>query len=138
MSELVRFSVSIEKSLYRLMQKLLEKSGYANRSEFIRDLVREHLVEEQWKSNEEAIGTITLIFDHHKRELSNRLLDLQHDHHRNILATTHVHLDHDMCVETVLVKGRAQKVQELANLLRKEKGVLHASLSIGSTGKQLA
>ena len=138
MSELVRFSVSIEKSLYRLMQKLLEKSGYANRSEFIRDLVREHLVEEQWKSNEEAIGTITLIFDHHKRELSNRLLDLQHDHHQNILATTHVHLDHDMCVETVLVKGRAQKVQELANLLRKEKGVLHASLSIGSTGKRLA
>ena len=138
MSELVRFSVSIEKSLYRLMQKLLKKSGYANRSEFIRDLIREHLVEEQWKSNEEAIGTITLIFDHHKRELSNRLLDLQHDHHRNILATTHVHLDHDMCVETVLVKGRAQKVQELANLLRKEKGVLHASLSIGSTGKQLA
>lgn len=138
MSELVRFSVSIEKPLYRLMQKLLKKSGYANRSEFIRDLIREHLVEEQWKSNEEAIGTITLIFDHHKRELSNRLLDLQHDHHQNILATTHVHLSHDMCVETVLVKGRAQKVQELANLLRKEKGVLHGSLSIGSTGKRLA
>ncbi len=138
MSELVRFSVSIEKPLYRLMQKLLKKSGYANRSEFIRDLIREHLVEEQWKSNEEALGTITLIFDHHKRELSNRLLDLQHDHHQNILATTHVHLDHDMCVETILVKGRARKVQELANLLRKEKGVLHASLSIGSTGKRLA
>ncbi len=138
MSELVRFSVSIEKPLYRLMQKLLKKSGYANRSEFIRDLIREHLVEEQWKSNEEALGTITLIFDHHKRELSNRLLDLQHDYHQSILATTHVHLDHDMCVETILVKGRARKVQELANLLRKEKGVLHASLSIGSTGKRLA
>lgn len=138
MTELIRFSVSIEKPLYRLMHEMLEKSGYANRSEFIRDIIRERFVKEQWKSNEEALGTITLIFDHHKRQLSSRLLNLQHHYHREILATTHVHLDHDLCVETVLVKGRAQKIEELANRLRKEKGVLHASLSISSTGAQLA
>ncbi len=137
MSEVVRFCVSIEKPLYHQMQKLLHKSGYANRSEFIRDLIREHLVKEEWKSNKEALGTITLIYNHHKRQLSERLIDLQHDHHQNILATTHVHLDHDMCAETIMVRGRAQKIEKLANLLRREKGVLHASLSIGSTGRQL-
>ncbi len=138
MTNLVRFSVSIEKPLYNLMQKLVAKNRYANRSEFIRDLIRKRFVEEEWKSNEEAIGTVTLIFDHHKRQLSERLLDLQHDHHQNILATTHVHLDHDMCVETILVKGRAREIEKLTNLLRREKGILHASLSLGSTGKRLA
>jgi CopG family nickel-responsive transcriptional regulator len=120
------------------MRELLKKSGYSNRSEFVRDLIRTRLVKEEWKLNEEAIGTITLIFDHHKRQLSEKLLDLQHDHHQNILATTHVHLDHDMCVETILVRGRAQKIEELANLIRAEKGILHVSLSISSTGKKLA
>jgi CopG family nickel-responsive transcriptional regulator len=138
MTTLVRFSTSIERPLYRSMEKLLRKSGYSNRSEFVRDIIRERLVQEEWKLNEDAVGTITIIFDHHKRQLSERLLDLQHDHHRDILASTHVHLDHDRCVETILVKGRAQKIEELANMLRKEKGVLHASLSLGSTGKQLA
>jgi len=138
MANLVRFSTSIEKPLYKLMQKLVEKSGYANRSEFIRDLIRKLLVEEEWKSNEEAIGTVTMIFDHHKRQLSERLLDLQHDHHQNILASTHVHLDHDMCVETIMIKGRAKEIEEFTNMLRREKGVLHASLSLGSTGKRLA
>ena len=138
MPDLVRFSMSIEKPLYAKMQHLIKKGGYANRSEFIRDLIRERLVEKRWKSNEEGLGTITLIFDHHKRELSNRLLKLQHSHHQNILATMHVHLDHDMCAETILVRGRAQKIEELASLMRKEKGVLHASLSIGSTGRHLA
>lgn len=138
MTNLVRFSTSIEKPLYKNMERLLRKSGYSNRSEFVRDIIRERLVQEEWKLNEDAVGTITLIFDHHKRQLSERLLDLQHDHHRNILVSTHVHLDHDRCVETILVKGRAQKIEDLANMLRKEKGVLHASLSLGSTGKQLA
>lgn len=138
MTTLVRFSTSIEKPLYKSMERLLRKSGYSNRSEFVRDIIRERLVQEEWKLNEDAVGTITLIFDHHKRQLSERLLELQHDHHKDILASTHVHLDHDRCVETILVKGRAQKIEELANMLRKEKGVLHASLSLGSTGKRLA
>ena len=138
MTSLVRFSVSIEKTLYNLMQKLVTKNRYANRSEFIRDLIRRRSVEEEWKSNEEAIGTVTLIFDHHKRQLSQRLLNLQHDHHKSILATTHVHLNHDMCVETILVKGRAREIEEFTNFLRREKGILHASLSLNSTGEKLA
>jgi CopG family nickel-responsive transcriptional regulator len=138
MSDLIRFSVSIEKPLYRLMHKMLDKSGYSNRSEFIRDLIRERMVKKEWQSNEEALGTITLVFDHHKRLLSERLLNLQHHYSREILASTHVHLDQHLCVETILVKGRAKKIEELANRLQKEKGVKYASLSIGSTGKNLA
>ena len=137
MGELVRFSVSIEKPLYRHMGRLLEKSGYANRSEFIRDLVRERLVSEEWKAGEEALGTITLVYDHHKRQLSERLVELQHHYHEEILASTHVHLDKHMCAEMILVRGRAKKIEDLANRLRRQKGVLHASLSVGSTGKRL-
>jgi CopG family nickel-responsive transcriptional regulator len=137
MSELVRFSVSIEKSLYERMGRVLKKSGYGNRSEFIRDLVRGCLVDEEWKDNQEALGTITLIYDHHKRMLSDRLTDLQHHYPREILVSTHVHLDRRLCAEAILVKGRARTVEEIANQLRKEKGVLHASLAMGSTGKEL-
>ena len=137
MSELVRFSVSIEKPLYDRMNQVLRKSGYRNRSEFIRDLVRGRLVDEEWKEGQEALGTITLIYDHHKRTLSDRLTDLQHHYHKDILVATHIHLDEHLCAEAILVRGRAKTVEEIANTLRKEKGVLHASLAIGSTGKQL-
>ncbi len=137
MSELVRLSMSIEKSLYDRMQTLIEDSGYANRSEFIRDLVRGRLVDEEWKGNEEALGTITLIYDHHQAGLSERLTELQHDYHREILFSTHIHLDHDLCAEVIMVRGRAKQVEDLANSLRREKGVLHGALSLGSTGKQL-
>ncbi|HUT24632.1 MAG TPA: nickel-responsive transcriptional regulator NikR [Sumerlaeia bacterium] len=138
MSDLIRLSISIERPLYERMQRLIDESGYANRSEFVRDLVRGRLVDEEWRRNEEALGTITLIYDHHKRQLSERLTDLQHRHHREILVSSHVHLDHDLCAEMILVRGRAKKVEELANQLGKEKGVLHTALSIGSTGKRLA
>ena len=138
MADLERFSISIEKSLYGTMMKLLDKKGYANRSEFIRDLIRKELVEEEWKSNEEALGTVTIIFDHHRRQLSERLLDLQHHYHQEILASMHVHLDHHLCVETILVRGKARKIEELSNRLKKEKGVMHSSLSLGSIGKILS
>ncbi|MHC4660399.1 MAG: nickel-responsive transcriptional regulator NikR [Planctomycetota bacterium] len=138
MPELERFSVSIEKPLYRRMRGLIKKRRYRNRSEYIRDLVRKELAEKDWKANEEALGTITLIFDHHKRQLSERLLDLQHNYHEEILASTHVHLDHHICAETILVKGKARKIEDLANRLQKEKGVMHAALSISSVGKSLS
>lgn len=134
MTELARFSISIEKPLYDKMMQLLDHSGAANRSEFIRDLVRARLVDEAWKANEEALGTISMIYDHHQRRLSEKLTDIQHGFHHEILVTSHVHLDHDLCAETILVRGPARRIEELANLLRQQKGVLHAALAIGSTG----
>lgn len=137
MTDLSRFSISIEKRLLERLEGLVKKSNYANRSEFVRDLLRERLVEEEWKSNEEVVGTITLVYDHDTRELSKKLTRLQHHHHDLVLASTHVHLDEHMCAEMVLAKGKAGKIEEVANLLRQQKGVLHASLSLSSTGKDL-
>lgn len=137
MSELNRFSISIEKTLLNKLAGLVRKSRYTNRSEFIRDMLRERLVEEEWDDNREVVGTITLVYDHAVRELSNKLTDLQHHHHGLVLATTHVHLDNHMCAEMILTKGKAKDIQEIAHLLRRQKGVLHGALSISTTGREL-
>ena len=138
MSELVRLSMSIEKPLYDKLEALVAQSRYTNRSEFLRDLIRDHLVEREWKSREEILGTISMIYDHHQRGLSARLTDLQHDFHGNILATTHIHLDHHHCAEMIMVKGRAGDIQRLADDMKRQRGVLHAKLAMSSTGRTLA
>jgi CopG family nickel-responsive transcriptional regulator len=137
MSELVRLSFSIEPILVEKLEQLVTSSQYDNRSEFIRDLIRAKLVAQQWENNEEALGTITIIYNHHSRLLSEKLIELQHHYHQQILATTHVHLDEVLCAEMVMVKGYAQDIRQLANLLQQPKGVLHATLSMTSTGKKL-
>ena len=136
MSDLVRLSFSIEKTLHDKLENLLRDSGYENRSEFIRDLIRDQLVRLEWDRDQQVVGTITLIYDHHRRMLSEKLTSLQHHHHEAILASTHVHLDPHMCAEVVIVRGRAGEVKHIADELRQQKGVLHAGLSIGSTGEQ--
>ena len=137
MSTLQRFSMAIERPLLDRLEAMVMKNKYANRSEFIRDMLRERLVEEEWKGNEEVVGTITLVYDHETRELSKKLTRMQHHHHDLVLASTHVHLDKHMCAEMVLAKGKAGEIEEMANLLRQQKGVLHATLSLSSTGKEL-
>jgi CopG family nickel-responsive transcriptional regulator len=138
MSELVRMSISLEQPLYDRLEKLVEEGQYANRSEFVRDLIRGRLVDTRWRGNKEAIGTITLVFDHHKRQLSDRLTELQHQFHKEILVSTHIHLDRHMCAEAIIVKGKPRNIEKLANLLQREKGVLHASLAIGPIGGDMA
>lgn len=138
MAELERVSMSIEAPLLQRLERLVRNGGYTNRSEFIRDLIRGRIVEEEWERNDEAVGTITLLYDHHQRGLSDRLNHLQHDHHSNILATTHVHLTHDLCAEMIMVRGQGKLIRKLTDSMRKEKGVLHAALSLSSTGKSLA
>lgn len=137
MSDLVRTSFSIERPLLARLEQMAAQSSYTNRSEFLRDMIRQHLVEQEWQANEVAVGTITLVYDHHSRLLTEKLTDEQHRHHDVILATTHVHLDAHMCVEMILTRGPAKQLRELAGLLRKQKGVLHAAMSMGSTGKKL-
>jgi CopG family nickel-responsive transcriptional regulator len=137
MSTLQRFSMAIEKPLLERVETLVAKSQYTNRSEFIRDMLRERLVEEEWQGDEEVVGTITLVYDHETRELSKTLTRVQHHHHDVVLASTHVHLDKHMCAEMFLTKGRAAEIKQMANRLRQQKGVLHTSLSLSSTGKDL-
>ena len=137
MSELARVSLSLDKHLLDKLEVLIADSKYENRSEYVRDMIREQLVQKQWESDEETVGTLTLIYDHHQRELSRKLTTIQHDHHDYILASTHVHLDHHLCAEAIIMKGPANKLRSLADELKKQKGVLHAALAGGSTGKDL-
>jgi CopG family nickel-responsive transcriptional regulator len=138
MSTLVRLTFSIEKPLAHHLGRLIATNHYDNRSEYIRDLVRSQLVAEEWEDDQEALATITIIFDHHKPKLNDKLTDLQHDHHEIILAATHVHLDHDLCAEMIMLRGSAKVIRTLADRLKQQKGVLHAALSMSSTGKKLS
>ncbi len=137
MAALERLSFTIERTLLERMNRLMRKGHYANRSEFIRDLIRGRLVEEAWKEGEEALGTITLVFDHEKRELGQKLTAVQHHHHANVLATTHIHLDRSLCAEMIMVRGEASIIEHMADAMRQQKGVYHVSVSMSSTGKSL-
>lgn len=138
MGEVTRLTFSIEEPLMKRLEGMIEKAGYQNRSEFIRDLIRARLVEEEWKADQEALGTITLIYDHETRNLSGKLTQVQHAHHDHVLATTHIHLDNHTCAEMIMVRGSAKVIEAMADRLRQEKGVYHATLSMSSTGRQLS
>ncbi|HET9869215.1 MAG TPA: nickel-responsive transcriptional regulator NikR [bacterium] len=133
-----RFSFSIEAPLAERLQRMVRESRYANRSEFIRDLVRGRMVEQLWERDAEALGTLSLLYDHHRRGLNERLVDIQHHQEARVLATTHVHLDGRLCAEMIMARGRAGEIRHLFDHLRREKGVLHAALSLGSAGERLA
>ncbi len=139
MPDLTRFGVSINKDLLKRFDGVIDGKGYNNRSEAIRDLIRDHLVELEWaEDKEEVAGTITLVYNHHTRGLSDLLTELQHLHHNLILSTMHVHLDGHNCLEVLVIRGRAGQAREIANKLISVKGVLHGKLSVTSTGKQLS
>jgi len=137
MSDLVRLSLSLEKPLLDQLEKLVKRSGYTNRSEFVRDLVRKRLVDEEWEKDRVVLGTVTLVYDHHQRLLSKKLTELQHDHHDEVLATTHVHLTAHLCAEVIIMRAKASHVRQLSDRLQQQKGVLHAELSMASTGAHL-
>ncbi|NTV28760.1 MAG: nickel-responsive transcriptional regulator NikR [Candidatus Omnitrophica bacterium] len=137
MAGLVRFGISLEGDLSKQFDALIKRKGYSNRSEAVRDLIRQDLVGQQWQDGDEIAGAITFIYDHHKRQLLNKITDIQHDFQKVIISSQHIHLDHDNCLEIVAVKGRPVEVLKLANLLKTLKGVKHGTLGITSTGKGL-
>lgn len=138
MGELSRIGVAIDSELLGKFDQLIAKRGYSNRSEAFRDLIRNDLVEEAWTSPESTVvGTVTLVYDHHVRMLSEKLTEMQHDHHRHIISTLHVHLDRDNCIEVLVVKGPAETVRGIANALISTKGVKHGRLAITTTGEEL-
>ena len=131
MEKITRFGVSIEPDLLKKFDKIIKKEGYTNRSEAIRDLVRRDLIREENKDpNAESIGTLTMIYDHHTGNLTDKLLNLQHDHTKEILSTTHIHIDHNNCLEVLILKGKTGKIQKLADNIRSLKGIKHGELVI--------
>ena len=137
MPKLARFGVSLDQELLGKFDRLIREKKYTNRSEAFRDLIREDLVKAEWKKNKEIVGAITLIYDHHKRELVNKLMDIQHDFGGIIISSQHIHLDHNNCLEIIAVKGFSEEAQKLANSLKSVKGVKHGTLSLSTTGKDI-
>lgn len=138
MGELSRIGVAIDTDLLDKFDSLIARRGYTNRSEAFRDLIRDELVERTWEApDSNVVGTVTLVYDHHVRLLTDKLTDLQHEHHRSILSTLHVHLDHDNCLEVLVVRGKSATVRRIADTLISTKGVKHGRLTITSSGAEL-
>ncbi len=138
MKKLVRFGVSLDRHLLDDFDRLIERRKYTNRSEAIRDLIRDNLVEQEWDQNKETIGTITFVYDHHVPDLSRKLTHIQHDFQGRIMAGMHVHLDHDHCLEVLVAKGKGTDIRKVADALLSVKGVKHGKLTMTTTGKGLS
>ena len=138
MAGVTRFGVSLDERLLAKFDRLIGGKGYANRSEAIRDLIRDSLVREQWElGNADAVGTLTLVYDHETRELEERLTELQHAHFRTIVSTLHVHLDAHHCLEVLILRGKAALLKSIADRLIGTRGVKHGTFSATAEGEAL-
>ncbi len=133
-----RFGVSIDDELLTKFDQLIARKGYTNRSEAIRDLIRDSLVQTEWESvSADTIGTITIVYNSHTHELSDLLTHIQHGYHRFIIATTHVHLDDKNCLEVLIVRGKGEEIKKISDRLISARGVKHGKLSLTTTGKDI-
>ena len=131
MSEITRFGVSIENNLLKKFDKSIQKKGYINRSEAIRDLIRSNLINEiNLDLKVTSIATLTILYDHSLGNVTDRLLELQHNHTSEILVSSHVHIDHNNCLEVIVLKGLTINIKELANKIKALKGIKHGELVI--------
>lgn len=133
-----RFSLSMSAGLVRQLDQMVKTKGYVNRSQAVADMVSAHLVEHQGEEGDREIaGTITLVYDHHKRNVQALLTDIQHDHQEVIIATLHVHLDHHNCMEVLAVRGKAGVVRLVSDQLIAARGVKHGKLTVTTTGSDM-
>ena len=131
--ETIRFSVSLPKALLEELDQRVVNKGYASRSELVRDLIRERIVEETWeRGDEEVAGVLTIVYDHHQRELTQHILDIQHRQYVHIVATTHVHMDHHNCLETIIIRGKPAEIERLSLEIGGLRGVRFAELTRAS------
>jgi CopG family nickel-responsive transcriptional regulator len=137
MSAIVRFGVSLDGKLLSQFDSLIRGKNYTNRSEAVRDLIRQELIRKEWEGGGDVAGAITLIYDHHRKDVLGKVIDVQHDDQDLIISTQHIHLDHNNCLEIIAVRGRARDVIKLAATLKSIKGVRHSSLNMASTGKEI-
>lgn len=139
MTELARFGISIDQRLLDNFDQMITDKGYDNRSEAIRDMIRNALVEAQLNRADDTptVGTVTLVYDHHTRDLSDKLTGHQHTHHNAIVSALHVHLDAHHCLEVVVVRGTAAQVKRLADELIGTKGVKHGKLVLTTAGPEI-
>ena len=142
MSELSRFGVSAEEELLKNFDELIGRQGYANRSEALRDLMRDSLVKSRLEGEPQAtgevLGSLTLVYDHHAKDLSDKMDSLQHEFFHFIVSVLHVHISHDDCMEVIVLRGEVQQIRSLADSLLSLKGVKHGKLFITLPGQEIA
>ena len=137
MGKTIRFGISLDDKLLDQFDTLCAKRGSPNRSEAIRDLIRATLVEDRWEEEKSVVaGTLTMVFDHHKSDLAQRLTEEQHEFHDLIITTLHVHLDHDNCLEVLILRGKSADIRALAQRILAVKGVQHGQLALSAVEEQ--
>ena len=135
--ELVRFGVSLEADLLDDFDRLIDEKGYTNRSEALRDLMRDYLVQADWSALKgEQAATLTLVYSHHVREINDRLTEMQHDFTDLIVCTTHVHLTAHTCLEAVVLRGQPAELRRMADRLIATRGVQHGKLTMTTLGRR--
>ncbi len=135
---LKRIGISLEEDLLEKFDVLIEERGYTNRSEAVRDLIRNELVQKEWTDSQHVnMGVAVLVYDHHKMDLGQRLTDVQHDHHDLIVSTMHVHIDHHNCLEMIVLRGKQRDIKKLGESLISVRGVKHGRFIPATTGASL-
>jgi CopG family nickel-responsive transcriptional regulator len=140
MSDLIRFGVSLDRQLLELFDAYLSEKGYENRSEAIRDLIRDSLVGQEWSApdlNEERMAVVSIVYDHHESDLPSKLTELQHERHGVVHSALHIHLDRHNCLEILVLRGPAGSILDLGNKLISTRGVRHGKMILTTTGKDL-
>lgn len=138
MSRISRFGVSVETDLLKKFDTLIERAGYSNRSEAIRDLIRERLVTEEWKDEEkETVGILGIVYDHEMRDLPETLTGIQHSHTDMIVSSTHIHLDSHNCLEVIILRGKSALIKKISDRLLSTRSVKHGKLITTTTGSEI-
>jgi CopG family nickel-responsive transcriptional regulator len=137
MAQLIRFGVSLPDDLLLRFDAEIKHKGYSNRSEALRDLIREYLVQKEINSDAEVVGTLTLVYDHHVPDLDVKLKSIQHDYYQHIMSNIHFHLDHHHCLEVIILHGHCSQLRAISDRLIGLRGVKHGKLTLTSTGKNL-
>jgi CopG family nickel-responsive transcriptional regulator len=138
MADLVRFGVSIPDDLLEKFDELISNKGYTNRSEAIRDLIRDRLVDHEWsQSTHDVVGTVTVVYNHEQSDLAQKLTEIQHTKHDLIVSAVHVHLDQHNCLEVLIMRGGSEVVRKAGEQLISTRGVKHGKITMTTTGKEL-
>ncbi|MEY4505365.1 MAG: hypothetical protein RL154_1665 [Pseudomonadota bacterium] len=124
-----RFTLSMDESLLEYLDKRIDESGYPSRSEYVRDLIRQTMVDDKWDSDKEAIGVLTIVYDHHHRDLADKMVEIFHTHLVNVVCNLHVHITHDNCLETIILRGKGSEISRISQEVGGLRGVRHSSLS---------
>lgn len=137
MSKIARITISLDQELLEQFEKKIAGVGYASRSEAMKEIVRQSLVEQEWQESDEVAGTISLVYDHHEGSMVKKIVAVQHDFGHVIICSQHVHLDHTNCLEVLVVRGKPPEIRGLMDRLKSIRGMKHSALMTATTGRHI-